>query len=390
MLLSAIEDGRVAPSQIAAEHRQRLMTTGLPALRDRAEAAFGALKIGPRKSVLDAYASVKTAHGDPAHGKVVFERACSICHKLDGVGHEVGPDLAALTDLSPEPLLIAILDPNREVDARYLSYNAALQDGRVVNGMITAETASAVSLKRQEGATDVILRADLDELASSGRSLMPEGLENDLKPVDVADLVAFLAKGSSRPKTLDGNHPEIVLQAENGLVRLEAASAEIYGPSLAFESQFGNLGYWHSPADHAAWTFEVDRGSMFTVSLDWACDDAAAGNAYTLQLDGLSVRGVIDGTGGWSKYTIKPVGEKVFHKGRHRIELRSAGPIRIALADVRAIVLTPGEETPGQAPVGDEAKADSVEGSPARSSIPRRPTPTARRSSGAAPSRRPS
>ncbi|MDR3621278.1 MAG: neutral/alkaline non-lysosomal ceramidase N-terminal domain-containing protein [Paludisphaera borealis] len=359
VLLSAIEAGRVAPSQIGAEQRQRLMATGPPALRNRAEAAFGALKIGPRKPVLDAYASVKSAHGDPMRGKAVFERACAICHKFDGVGHEVGPDLAALTDLSPEPLLIAILDPNREVDARYVSYNAALKDGRVVAGLIAAETASAVSLKRQEGATDVILRADLDELTSSGRSLMPEGLENDLKPADVADVVAFLSKGSSRPKAFDGNHPVVVKQGKEGVVRLDGASAAIYGPSLTFESEFGNLGYWHSPDDHAAWTFQVDRGSTFTVALDWACDDEAAGNAYTLELDGRPVRGVVAGTGGWANYEVKSVADQVFHNGLHRVALRSDGPIRNALADVRAIVLTPGEAPSGQAPADPPVTAEA-------------------------------
>ena len=71
--------------------------------------------------------------GRPERGQDVFERLCAACHKLDGQGHEVGPDLAALTDTSPEALLVAILDPNREVDARYANYTAALKDGRVAH-----------------------------------------------------------------------------------------------------------------------------------------------------------------------------------------------------------------------------------------------------------------
>jgi len=357
VLLKAVEAGRIAPSQIAAEPRQRLMTTGSPESRARAEAAFGSLRIGPRNVVLDAYNSARTTPGDPARGKVAFARACAVCHKLDGIGHEVGPDLAALTDRSPEALLIAILDPNREVDARYISYNAALKDGRVVAGLVAAETASAVTLKRQEGSSDVVLRGDLDELISSGKSLMPEGLENDLKPSDVADLIAYMGKGSTRPKAFDGNHPAVVKQDRDGVVRLDGASAEIYGPSLVFETQFGNLGYWHSPEDRASWSFQVDRGSTFTVAIDWACDDGSAGNTYRLELDGRAVPGVVEATGGWANYTSKPVADQVFHKGVHRIALRSEGPIRGALADVRAIVLTPGEAPPAQAPEPESIEA---------------------------------
>ncbi|MDG3003442.1 neutral/alkaline non-lysosomal ceramidase N-terminal domain-containing protein [Paludisphaera mucosa] len=342
-LIGALEAGRVASSQVGAEHRERLLRSGTEPLRKRAQAAFGALTIGARREVLAAYDSVKTSHGDPARGKAAFQRACAACHKLDGFGAEVGPDLAALTDLSADALLTAILDPNREVDARYVSYNAALKDGRTLSGLIANETASAITLKRQEGAADVVLRDDLEEIASSGRSLMPEGLENDLKPTDVADVVAYLSQGASRPKVQEGNRPEVVKAGPDGVIRLIAADAEIFGPNLLFETEHGNLGYWHAAADHAGWTFEVDHGAMFNVALEWACDDGSAGNAYMLKLGGQTIRGVVPGTGGWGRYVRASIANQVFHKGVHRIDLRPEGPMHGALADVRAIILTPGE-----------------------------------------------
>lgn len=342
-LLAAVETGRVKPSQIGAQHRERLLKSGPEALRERAQAAFGALAIGARADVLARYAEVKTARGDATRGRGVFQRACATCHKLDGLGAEVGPDLAALTDLSADALLTAILDPNREVDARYVAYDAALKDGRTLSGLIAAETASAITLKRQDGTADVVLRDDLEELASSGRSLMPEGLENDLTPVDVSDLVAFLARGSTRPKVVEGNVPTTVKAGPDGVIRLTADEAEIYGPNLLYESEHGNLGFWHAPADRAAWNIEVAHGSMFDVALEWACDDSSAGNAYTLTLGRQTFRGVVAGTGGWGSYARTSLTHQVFHKGAHRIELRADGPINGALADVRAIVLTPAE-----------------------------------------------
>ena len=114
-------------------------------------------------------------------------------------GVEVGPDLATLNDKSPESLLIAILDPNRAFEAKYTAFAIATVDGRVLNGLITNETATAVTLRRQEGKDDVLLRFEIEEMTASGQSLMPEGVEKDLKPQDLADLIAYLTSiGSGR------------------------------------------------------------------------------------------------------------------------------------------------------------------------------------------------
>ena len=384
-LIAAIEAGRVEPSQIGAEHRERLLKSGPEALRQRAEAAFGSLKIGARRDVLDAFASVKTIQGDAARGKVVFERVCATCHKVGDTGIEVGPDLAALTDLSADALLTAILDPNEEIDARYVSYNAALKDGRVLSGMISGETASAITLKRQEGVVDVILRDDLDELVSSGRSLMPEGLENDLNPAEMADLIAFLSQGPSRPKSFPGNAPEVVKAGPGGVIRLTAANAQIYGPSLLFEPEFGNLGYWHNQADRAVWTLQVNYGSTFTVAIDWSCDGASAGNRYLLTIGNRQYKGTVPSTGGWANYQIDNIAFQALHPATHRLELRSDGPIRGALADVRAIILTPGESGPApavnatQAPTNDDAPKASESADDAARTILDPETPNAER-----------
>jgi putative membrane-bound dehydrogenase-like protein len=341
VLLGALEDGRIETAQIDAAHRARMLEKGSEALRHRASVIFGTLEARPRQVVLDTYAAARTHRGDSERGKKVFERVCAACHKVAGIGTEVGPDLVALTDKSPEALLIAILDPNREVDARYAGYSASLKDGRVLSGLIAAETASSVILKRQDGQSESILRTDLEELTTSGRSLMPEGLENDIKLPDMADLIAFLAPGNTRSKIMEGNQPRKVLQRADGSIVLEASSAEIYGPSLIFEANFANLGYWHSEQDHAAWNFHVDRPTRFTLSMEWACADGSAGNAYQIQVDDRVIRGKVGGTGNWSNYRVLFLQELNLTAGDHRLEIRPASPIRNALADVHAFLLTP-------------------------------------------------
>jgi putative membrane-bound dehydrogenase-like protein len=195
-LLSALEDGCVPPAEIDPARRQLLLSRRNGAQRSRAEAVF-AHQATPRQAVVDSYRSALGMKGDEARGAAVFKKLCASCHRLGNEGVEVGPDLATLTDKSPEALLVAVLDPNRAFETKYTSFNVATTDGRVLNGLIASESATAVTLRRQDGKEDVLLRSQIEDMAASGQSLMPEGVEKDLKPRDLADLIAFLASAGA-------------------------------------------------------------------------------------------------------------------------------------------------------------------------------------------------
>ena len=64
--------------------------------------------------------------------------------------------------------------------------------------MVAAETAASVTLIRAEGKQDVVPRNRIDILASNGKSLMPEGLEKELPPKALRDVVAWIR--SLRPQ----------------------------------------------------------------------------------------------------------------------------------------------------------------------------------------------
>ena len=120
--------------------------------------------------------------GDRERGKAVFKTHCSTCHRLEGVGQQVGADLAAVRDRGLDSVLLNILDPNREVKPQYLSYVLVTTSGRVLTGMITAETANSLTIRKPDGGEETVLRLQIDELRSTGLSYMPEGLE---KQIDV-------------------------------------------------------------------------------------------------------------------------------------------------------------------------------------------------------------
>ena len=162
------------------------------ATRARARSLLGAAGPGPRRTAYARYHPALDLAADAARGERLFERECMTCHKLGERGHAVGPNLASVQRRTPEELLLHILDPNREVAPDYLEYAVSLDDGRVLTGLVVAESAGSLTLRRPGGAEDTVLRTNIDSIAGTGKSLMPEGLEARVSPQEMADVIAFL------------------------------------------------------------------------------------------------------------------------------------------------------------------------------------------------------
>ncbi len=149
-----------------------------------------------RSDVLKQFAQAAALKGTSADGRAIFQARCSACHKLGGIGNAVGPDLAALTDKTPQTLLIGTIDPNREVSEQYTAFLVRLKSGSTLAGMIADETANGFTLRGVDGKPQTILRADVAEMKATRRSLMPEGLEAGLNPNEMANLLAFIANSN--------------------------------------------------------------------------------------------------------------------------------------------------------------------------------------------------
>lgn len=104
----------------------------------------------------------------------------------------VGPDLASVAANGPEKLLVAILDPHREVAPAFAAWRIETVDGETVDGLRVRETDAGVTLRQAGGAEVLVERARIRRFDSDGRSLMPEGLEAGLGVEGVAALLAWL------------------------------------------------------------------------------------------------------------------------------------------------------------------------------------------------------
>jgi putative heme-binding domain-containing protein len=191
-LLTAVEKGTFAAHDVDPGRIEFLKNHPDKQLRSRAKKLFASVQVGNRKDVVEAYSGVLGMDGDVGRGKAAFKKVCAACHRLENQGFEIGPNLAAMKNRGAETILVNVLDPSREVDPKFVNYIVLTEDGRSLTGMIASETATSLTLKRPENATDTILRIDINALKSTGKSIMPEGLEKQIDKQTMADLIAYL------------------------------------------------------------------------------------------------------------------------------------------------------------------------------------------------------
>jgi len=195
-LLTAIEKQQLPADSLNVNHARKIVARGDEKLTEKLGKVWGSVRterdpqreklIGEMRKVLAA------APGDALKGQAVFHKVCGQCHKIYGEGAEVGPDITRNGRSSYSQLLSNVFDPSLVIGAAYQALTVVTTEGRVVSGLIVEESPQRVVLKVQGGKTETIPREQIEEQALSELSLMPEGLEKQLTPQELADLFAFL------------------------------------------------------------------------------------------------------------------------------------------------------------------------------------------------------
>jgi putative membrane-bound dehydrogenase-like protein len=190
--LDAVEKGKVKTGEIDPARIALLQASADPKLRARAETLFAKARLSKRADVVAAYQKALELKGNAASGKAIFQKNCSSCHRLEGVGEQIGAELGAIKERGNATIMLAILDPNREVLPKFLAYRLVTDSGRIITGMISAESATSITIRRADGTSETVLRVNVEELRSTGMSFMPEGLEAQVDFQGMADLLAYL------------------------------------------------------------------------------------------------------------------------------------------------------------------------------------------------------
>ncbi len=191
-LVRRVETGQISASALGPTRRGRLLRHSSARVKELAAKVLNAGAASTRAKVVEEFRPALSLPGDVKRGAGVFAKACAVCHKLGGVGNDIGPNLQSVTAHPPERLLVSILDPNATIEPGYVAYTATVAGGGELYGIIAAETANSLVLKLADGSTRTLLHQDIESLRSSNLSLMPEGLEAGMSRQDLADLIQFL------------------------------------------------------------------------------------------------------------------------------------------------------------------------------------------------------
>jgi putative heme-binding domain-containing protein len=134
--------------------------------------------------------------GDIRRGQAVFnstKASCSACHAIGYLGGNVGPDLTHIGKIRTErDLLESIVFPSASFVRSYEPVVVTTKDGKFVNGLIRSESAEEILLATGVNQEARVARTDIETILPSKVSVMPSGLDQQLSPSELADLVAFL------------------------------------------------------------------------------------------------------------------------------------------------------------------------------------------------------
>jgi putative heme-binding domain-containing protein len=138
--------------------------------------------------------------GDAAAGERLFFHArgprCFACHRIDGRGAAIGPDLSTIGKaLSRDKLIDSILTPSKEIAPQFTSWIIVTKDGKSRTGMIVEEKFdSTVVIADAEGKLETINRLDIEAREPAKTSIMPDNLPALMTRQEFRDLLAYLSE----------------------------------------------------------------------------------------------------------------------------------------------------------------------------------------------------
>lgn len=196
LLLAAVTAGQVPKTAIPLDTVRRMTIHRDPQIAALIEQHWGSIAGATTAQMQVQIDRVKqlaaSGTGTPYAGKKLFAATCAKCHKLHGLGGQIGPDLTTFKRDDLDTMLLNIINPSAEIREGFESFIAIDQEGRAVTGFLVEQDPQVIVLRTPDGQTATLRRDQLDEFAPQKKSLMPEGLLDPLTPQQTRDLLAYL------------------------------------------------------------------------------------------------------------------------------------------------------------------------------------------------------
>ncbi len=203
-LLAAVGDERVPSRDLTADVIRQLRQHKSEEIDELIVAVWGTVQetsadaaetIAKYRELLE---TTPTTEPDLALGRAVYAKTCAQCHRLFAAGGDIGPELTGSNRANLEYVLTNVLDPSALIGKDYVAHSIVTDDGRVLTGIIRRETDDALEIATANE-TIVLPRDEVDEVAPSTKSMMPDDLVRTLSEHELRSLVAYLAAPAQVP-----------------------------------------------------------------------------------------------------------------------------------------------------------------------------------------------
>ncbi len=194
-LLAGLQSGQLNLSLVPAEIADELRTSRDQPIREAATKLFPKATTAGydfQKKLAEVETALSRAPGNPYAGEATFMQRCASCHKLFFKGGNIGPELTSYQRDNLGTMLISIVNPNAEIREGYQFINVQTTDGRSLSGFQVDRDKQVTVLRGLDGQDVTIHAEQIKEVQPVGRSLMPEGLLNDLSEQQLRDFFAYL------------------------------------------------------------------------------------------------------------------------------------------------------------------------------------------------------
>jgi putative membrane-bound dehydrogenase-like protein len=259
-LLSSIGSGAIPSSDLHAWHVRQILSFNNQELNDLLKSHWGEIRetAGDRREQVAMWKKELTpkvlAKANLGNGRRIFAKTCQNCHRLFGIGGQIGPDITGSNRANPDYILENILDPGAVVGRDYQMTVVALRDGRSISGLLRQETDSALTIETINDKV-VVPKSEIEERSLSNVSMMPERQLDPMTKDEVRDLIAYL--GSTHQVVLAGPASPIDPATGNVPGAIEGESMKIVektGGAATSQNMSSFKAERWSGADHLWWT----------------------------------------------------------------------------------------------------------------------------------------
>lgn len=200
-LMGRVDAGKVDARGVPQEVVQKLALLKDAGVAELVRKHWGKVRTSTpqdrQREILRIAKAIKSGKSNALAGKAVYANTCGKCHKLFGVGGDVGPELTGYERSNAMYWMENVADPSAQIREEYATFIVQTTDGRTLTGIVAGQDKTTVTLKDQEGRVTKVDRLRIEDMRASPQSLMPDDQLKGLKDQEVRDLFAYLMSKSA-------------------------------------------------------------------------------------------------------------------------------------------------------------------------------------------------